>query len=481
MLTTTSALKSRRLLNAGAVRQLAAAIQGEVILPRDARYDSARAIWNGMIDRYPAIIVRVAGTTDVKAALAFAQTHELPVAVRGGGHNVAGHASVDNGIVIDMSLMNDVRIDAKQRLAYVSGGATWGDVDGASQQVGLAAPGGVVSKTGVAGLTLGGGFGWLSARYGMACDNLLAAEVVLADGRVITASADENADLLWGLRGGGGNFGIVTHFTFRLHPVGPQVMQVFTLKDAAGDRMVEAIRFFRDFAENAPDAVSVLAAIGQIPPHEEHYPVEIHGRPFVLFGAVYAGPAAEGQRVLQPLLDYGTTLVDASAVRPFVEAQQMFDAEYPDGIRYYWKSINVLRLTDEVIERIAERAVLQPSPLSTIDLWHLGTAVSHGNSETRAFVGQPGWLLNPEANWTDPADDEANIAWARDLVAAMQPYSDGGRYLNFAGFQEEGDAMMRDAYGANYARLAELKAKYDPQNLFRMNQNVKPAARPGSA
>ncbi len=469
-------LLQQRLLEPQAVAQLRAVFRGQLIRPADAGYDEARLVWNGMIDRYPALVARCANADDVALALDFARLHALPIAVRGGGHNVAGHATIDNGLVIDLSPMNAVSVDAEQRLAFVGGGATWGDVDAATQPYGLAAPGGVVSVTGVAGLTLGGGFGWLRNAYGLACDNLIAATVVLADGRIVRANASENADLLWGLRGGGGNFGIVTEFTFQLHPVGPEVMHVFAMKDAGGDKMAEAIRFFRDFSESAPDAITTLGATGVIPAHADVYPVEIHGRPFMLFGAMYAGPVEEGRRALQPLLDFGDTLADFSAVRPYVEAQQVFNAEFPDGMRYYWKSLNVTRLDDAVIDVVVEHSRRMPSRLSTVDLWYVGGAVKRVGADESAFGGrQAGWLVNSEANWVDSADDAANVAWVKGSIDALQPFSDGSRYLNFAGFQEEGEAMMRSAFGAHYARLARLKAKYDPQNLFQLNQNIRPA------
>jgi FAD/FMN-containing dehydrogenase len=469
-------LTHQRYLDPQAVRRLAESFHGQLIRPQDPGYDEARALWNGMIDRYPALIARAADSDDVVLAVNFARAQSLPLAVRGGGHNVAGHASIDNGLVIDLSTMNLVTVDPDNRLARVSGGATWGDVDAATQPYGLAAPGGVVSLTGVAGLTLGGGFGWLRNAYGLACDNLVAATVVLADGRVVRASADENPDLLWGLRGGGGNFGIVTEFTFQLHPVGPDVMHVFVMKDASGAHMAEALRFFRDFSETAPDAVTTLGATGVVPSHAEAYPVEIHGKPFVLLGAMYAGPAEEGRRVLQPLLDFGVTLADFSAVRSYVEAQQIFNAEYPDGMRYYWKSLNVTRLDDAVIDVVVDRSRHMASPISTVDLWYVGGAVKRVGPEASAFGGrQAGWLVNYEANWEDPADDAANLGWVQAGVDALKPFSDGSRYLNFAGFQEEGDPMMHAAFGSSYARLAALKARYDPDNLFRLNQNIRPA------
>jgi FAD/FMN-containing dehydrogenase len=463
------------LLNPAAVRELATQFKGPIIDPDHPDYDSARKVWNGMIDRYPALIVRPQDNADVIVAVNFARETGLLLSVRGGGHNVAGHATNDGGLVIDLSLLKTIEVDPEARIARAGGGVTWGELDAATQVYGLATPGGVFSKTGIAGLTLGGGFGWLNSKYGLSSDNLLAADVVTADGRLITASATENSDLLWGLRGGGGNFGIVTRFEYQLHPVGPEVMFVFAFHDGEDpEDMRRALRLYRDFSATAPDEVSTIAALGQVPP-DEHFPEELHYRRFTLLAGLYAGPIEEGRQALQPLLDFSEPLIDMSGVMPYIEVQQMFDADYPDGLRYYWKSLNLLSLDDEAIARLVGHARRQPSPLSTTDLWHVGAAVSRVAPEASAFNGRHAeFLLNPEANWIDPADDAANIAWARETIADLVPFSDGSRYLNFAGFQEEGESMMRAAFGPQYARLQALKAKYDPDNLFRLNQNVRP-------
>lgn len=456
---------------------LAQQLRGALIRPGDSGYDQARRVWNGMIDRYPALIVRATCVEDVVATVTFARETGLPLAVRGGGHNVAGHGTVDGGLVIDLELMQQVEVDPERRIARVGGGATWGQVDAATQAHGLATPGGVFSGTGVAGLTLGGGYGYLRNLHGLSCDNLIGAQVVLASGAVIEVNPYSHAELLWGLRGGGGNFGVVTRFDFQLHPVGPEVMFAFVFHDAGDGKMADAIRFYRDFAVAAPDAVSSLMACGVIAPEPEIYPAALHGRPFAAFAAMYAGDPEEGRRLLQPLRDFGTPLIDVSDVMPYLAAQQAFDHEFPEGRRYYWKSLNLSRLDDASIKQIAAHALAQPSPYSTTDLWHIGGAVRRGSLETSAFYGRDSaFLLNAEANWDDPADDGANLAWARNLIAALAPFSDGSRYLNFAGLQEEGEAMMRDAFGPQYARLAALKAQYDPTNLFRLNQNITPSA-----
>ncbi len=458
------------------VHKLADGLQGELIRPTDAGYDQARLVWNGMIDRYPALIVRCADVSVVVKAVGFARERNLLTAVRGGGHNVAGHGTQDNALVIDLSGMRQVEVDAEQRLVHAQGGATIADVDAATQAHGLAVPLGVVSETGIAGLTLIGGLGWLRNKYGLTADNLLAAEVVTADGQVVTASETENPDLLWGLRGGGGNFGIVTRFTYRAFPLGPEVYFLFTLYPREdGKRLLQA---YRDFCATAPDEISTIAELGIIPEGAEEMPEELHGQPFVGFVGMYAGPADEGERAMAPLRELGEPLLDMAGVTTYVEAQQAFDADYPSyELRYYWKSLNLLELTDAGIERLLEHAKRQPSQRSTVDLWHLGGAIKRVPNDATAFFGrQAAFLLNPEANWADAADDQANIQWVRDLIAAMDEFSDGSRYLNFQGFQEEGDAMMKAAFGAGYARLAALKQQYDPDNFFRLNQNIKTTA-----
>ncbi|MCB0209332.1 MAG: FAD-binding oxidoreductase [Anaerolineae bacterium] len=460
-----------------AVQAFASQLQGELIRAGDADYDEVRAVWNGMIDRYPALIARCVSVEDVVTAVNFARKNDLRVAVRGGGHNVAGLAvAADGGLVIDLSQLNNVVVDAEARTARAQGGTTIGDLDAATQAHGLAAPMGVVSATGIAGLTLGGGFGWLRNKYGLSCDNLIGAQVVTAAGRIVYASESENRDLLWGLRGGGGNFGIVTEFEYQLHPVGPEVAFTFILHDAAGDNLKRAIQFYRDYSSQAPDEISTIMASGIIPPEPELFPAEIHNKPFVLFGAMYSGEAEEGQQLMKPLVDFGEPLIDFSGIMPYVEAQKAFDADYPDGLRYYWKSLNLNRLDDEVIDRVVKHARLQPSVFSTVDLWYVGGAVKHGSDADSAFGGrQAAFLLSPEANWEHAEEDEANIAWLRAFIADMEEFSDGSRYLNFPGFQEEGDEMMRQAFGDKYARLQELKDKYDPTNFFSANQNIKPS------
>jgi FAD/FMN-containing dehydrogenase len=466
-----------RSLDPTVIAALKAKTLGSVTTRDDPDYDRLRAVWNGMIDRYPALIVSCTSVADVSAAIEIARAHNLPVAVRGGGHSVAGLSTCDDGIVVDLTPMKAIEVDPDARMARAGGGVTWGELDAATQPYGLAAPGGVFSRTGIAGLTLGGGYGWLRSTYGLACDNLLEAEVVTADGRVVVAGDDDgqDAELLWGLRGGGGNFGIVTRFTFRLHPIGPDVYFVFVVHDGEGDATTRTLRFFRDFCDSAPAAVNPIAVCGIVPADPEMFPVETHGRRYVILGALYAGPIEEGERILRPLINLAEPLADFSAVMPYLDVQKLWDADYPDGIRYYWKSINLSRLDDDVIDHIADHARRQPSPKSTTDLWFVAGESRQPKPDSSAFYGrESAVMVGVSAGWTDPAGDEGNIRWTREFVASLTPYSDGSRYLNFAGFHEEGEQMMRSGFGPFYERLIALKRRYDPTNLFHLNQNIDP-------
>lgn len=467
-------VKTNEQIDETAVQAFAVQLKGELIRPDDAAYDEARAIWNGMIDMHPAMIARCVDANDVVTAVNFARNHNILLSVRGGGHNAAGYATNDGGLVIDLSLMNDVQVDPEKKTARVGGGTTIGDLDRATQKYGLAVPLGVVTETGIAGLTLSGGYGWMRNKYGLSCDNLIAAEVVTADGRIVTASESENSDLLWGLRGGGGNFGIVTSFAYRAYPMGPDVWLTAVFHD--GRHAQNVLQQWRDYSLNAPDEVATLAAIGQFPPGAEAFPEKLHGLPFVLIVGVYVGAPEEGQRVMQPLRDFHKPLVDFSGITPYLEAQQFFDEDYPSGeLRYYWKSANLPELSDAAIERIVEHALTQPSPLTTTDIWHVGGAIRRIDENSAAFVGRnASFLFNVESNWEDAEDDETNIRWSRQFVEAIGEFSDGSRYFNFPGLHEEGDAVMRRTFGEKYDRLVALKNKYDPTNLFRRNSNIKP-------
>ena len=462
-------------VTSSAVNELADHLDGGVLQAGDPGYEDARLVWNGIIDRRPALIARCAHTDDVVAAVDFAREHDLLLAVRGGGHNVAGHATNDGGLVIDLSELNDVQVDPATRRVRVGGGATIADLDAATQEHGLAVPMGVVSKTGIAGLTLGGGIGWLRNKYGLSCDNLVAAKVVTAGGEVVTASAEENADLFWGLKGGGGNFGIVTTFSFRAHPVGPEVMFVFTLYH--GSKIREALHYYREYCQTAPDEVSSFAICGDVPP-EEVFPEAIHGEPYVLFAACHAGSVTEGQQEMQPLREFDEPMVDFSGPMSYAkEVQTILDEDYPDGMRYYWKSLYLDRLDGEVIDAVVRHNEARPGPLSTVDVWHMGGAIRDVDEEESAFGGrQAPYLLGVEANWEDAADDGANVAWSREVAEEMGRFSSGAEYLNFPGFQEGGEKTMRATFGGKYNRLQTLKEKYDPNNLFRLNQNVTPAS-----
>jgi FAD/FMN-containing dehydrogenase len=450
-------------------------VRGDLLQPHNEGYKSARQVWNGMIDRRPALIVRCTGTADVIAAINFAHTHNLLLSVRGGGHNAAGYAVNEGGLVIDLSPMKGIRVDPQARRAWAAGGVTWGDLDHETQPFGLAVPGGVVSTTGIAGLTLGGGFGWLRRKYGLSCDNLLSADVVTVEGKLVKASETENADLFWALRGGGGNFGIVTSFEYRLYPVGPQVMAaiVFYPFEAAAQVMTG----WRDFMATAPDEISSNLALWSIPPTPD-WPEEMHWQPMTAVVAMYSGSVEEGQRAMQPLRQLATPLADASQPLPYTALQQMFDPFFPEGdLHYYWKSLNLNNLNDEAIEALIGYAGKRPSVMNLIDLWALGGAVSRVAATDTAFGDRStpfSMVLN--SCWADPADTQANIAWTRALWSAMQPFSPGSIYLNFPGLGEEGDALVEQAYGVNYERLVAIKQKYDPGNLLRMNQNIDPVS-----
>ena len=447
-------------------------LRGELIRPGDESYDEARKVWNGMIDKKPALISRCASVDDVVASINFARENEILLAVRGGGHNVAGTAVVDGGLVVDLSAMKGVHVDPERRTVRAEGGVTIGELDEETQKFGLATPMGVVSETGIAGLTLGGGLGWLRRKYGLSSDNLVSVDIVTADGRYLTTSETENPDLFWGIRGGGGNFGVVTSFEYRLYPVGPEVMFCFVLYP--GDRAKEVLRFCEEYVAQAPDEVSPLGVLGRVP-HAEIFPKEWHGKPYAAILAMYSGSVEEGERVLKPLRELGDPIADLSEPMPYTDAQKLLDEDYPEGGRYYWKSVNVNGLGDEEIERLMVHAETAPSDHSTIDVWYQGGAMNRLGAEETAFGDRSApYLLGIEGNWEEPHEDEPNVAWVRECVADMRRFSDGGMYLNFPGFLEEGQEMMRDAYGENYERLVALKNEHDPTNFFRMNQNITP-------
>ncbi len=444
------------------VLRLKAALSGRLIQPGDADYDRARAVWNGMIDRRPALIARCQCVTDVIETVNFAREHGLAVSVRGGGHNVAGSAIVEDGVVIDLSEMANVYVDPVARIARVEGGARLRDVDRATQRYGLVVPAGVVSDTGIGGLTLGGGTGWLSRKYGLTIDNLISASVVTADGRLLKASATENPDLFWGIRGGGGGLGVVTSFEFRLHPLGPEVMAgaVFYRGEDAPD----VLRRYRQYIASAPDEVGSLVSQGRFPA-DEMFPAELHGQRFVFVAACYAGETGEGERIVQPLRELAEPVLDLSGVIPFTTLQSFWDEEYPAGeLRYYWRAMYLDDLDDAAFDRLVRLIDEAPSPLATLDFGQMGGAAGRvGVHETAYAHRDAAYMLYVEANWADPQDDAANIAWAKRVVTEMQAFSDGGQAPSFPGFFEEREKL----FGANYRRLQELKARFDPANLFR--------------
>jgi FAD/FMN-containing dehydrogenase len=468
-----SAPTAEAVLDPEALQAFVMGVRGRVLQPGDDGYEDARLIWNGLIDRRPALIVQCTGAADVVDSVNFARDHGLLLSIRGGGHNVAGNAVNDGGLVIDLSQMNGVHVDPATQTVRAQGGATWGDCDRESQLFGLAVPGGVVSTTGIAGLTLHGGVGHLRRKYGLSLDNLLSVDIVTADGQLRRASASENEDLFWAVRGAGSNFGVVTSFEFQAHPVGPTVMvgAIFYPLDQAR----QVLPVWRDYMATAPEELSSLALCWSIPPGPP-FPPETHGAPTLAIAGVYSGSVEDGEPVVQPLRELGEPLVDASGPWPWLGLQSGFDALFPKGGLYYWKSRAVAELTDAAIDDIADWGARRPSPLTDITIWHHGGAMQRVAESETAYGGRDAtFLVTGEVSWTDPAQSDEAIAWGREFWSAMGEHSTGGLYLNFPGFGEEKDDLVRAGYGPNYDRLVELKQKYDPDNLFRMNLNIAPA------
>lgn len=449
-----------------------AGFRGQTIAAGDAEYDTARAVWNGAIDRYPRVIARCSGPADVAAAVRFAREHDLEMAVRGGGHGVAGPAVCDDGIVIDLSVLRDVRVDPNHGIARVQGGALWGNVDQAAQTHGLATTGGIVSHTGVAGLTLGGGIGWLMRKHGLTMDNLVATDVVTADGELLRASEDQHPDLFWALRGGGGNFGVVTSFEFQLHPLGPDVLAGPIIWDASDTG--EVLRFYRDFVGNAPDELGTVVKFGTVPPLSV-IPEELHWRSVIQVGVCYAGPVEDAEVMLRPLRAVGRPLLDLMALKPYADHQKALDSTVPHGWNYYWKSMYLPELRDDLIDVISEHAFTFASPRSYTVMFHMGGAVSRVPEAATAFGNrQASHNININGVWRS-GEDYANrdIAWTRRFFAALESYQEGV-YVNFLDADEDPD-RIRDAYTtAVYDRLVDVKTKYDPDNLFHHNQNIRP-------
>ena len=448
-------------------------VRGAVLRPSDQGYDDGRAIWNGLIDRRPALIVQCTGAADVVDAVNFAREQGLLLSVKGGGHNVAGNAVNDGGLVVDLSQMRGVHVDQPTQTVRAQGGALWGDCDRETQLFGLAVPGGVVSTTGIAGLTLHGGVGHLRRKHGLSIDNLLSVDIVTADGQLRRASATENEELFWAVRGAGSNFGVVTSFEFQAHPVGPMVAVgaiFYPIEDARA-----VLPEWRDYMASAPEELSSLAFFWNVPAHEP-FPPEHHGKPVLIVAAVYSGSVEDGEPVVQPLRELAQPLIDLSGPWPWLGLQSGFDALFPKGQFRYWKSRALAELPEDAIDELADWAARRPTPLTDITIWHHGGAMSRVGETETAYAGRDApFLVTGEASWTDPAQSDEAIAWGREFWAAMERHSTGGVYLNFPGLGEEKEALVRAGYGVNYDRLATLKAKYDPANLFRMNLNITPA------
>jgi len=465
---------SSRVIGDATVTELAAQLRGEVIRPGDDGYDEARALWNGMHDRHPAVIVRCAGVSDVVAAVRFGRSECLEIAVRGGGHSIPGFSAVDGGLMIDLSQMRGVHVDARSRRAYVEGGATWRDVDVETQLHGLATTGGLVSTTGVGGFTLGGGIGWLMRKHGLAADNMVGAELVTADGDVVNVSESENPELLWALRGGGGNFGIVTRFEFKLHEVGPMLAggAIFY----PGDKAESVLKGWREWLQSAPDEVTTLANLATAPP-APFLPEEWHGQRVVAIGALHAGSVDEGLEVLAPLRSLAEPVVaDLLGPIPYLGQQGLFDPLHPKGDGNYFKSLHLQDLSDAAIDTLtfAHRSVT--SPRSEIHVHDMRGAVARGPAGGSAFPNRDApYVLNVIGKWTGSGPGPDHIAWARDVVASMEEHSTGTGYVNFLGDSEDG-GTLKAAYGAEaYDRLVQAKDEYDSENVFHHNQNIAPS------
>jgi FAD/FMN-containing dehydrogenase len=442
------------------VSELREVMHGQVLLPSEPGYDEQRRVWNGTVDRKPAVIARCSEVSDVQHALGFAVARGLPVAVRGGGHSVAGFSTCDDGVLIDLGLMRTLTVDPQARVARAQAGVTGREFDRATQEHGLATTLGVVSTTGIAGLTLGGGIGWLMRKHGLACDNLLSVELVLADGRLVTASADENPELFWGLKGGGGNFGIATSFEYRLHPVGPTVYGGSVAFPPQNRRAL--LEAYRELTRGAPDELTSYAAMTAAP----------DGSPVAAMAACYAGDPAEGARLLDPVkAAVGKPLVDALGPLAYTEQQSRMDQGYPPGEHHYWRSCFLDDLTDDVIDVLVDRASdVQAPPTLELIVEHMGGAITRGDGAFAHRAARYDVLI--AANWTDPADHDRCVAWARGTAAALEPHARGG----YANYEPDADgAHVPGVYGDRVARLRALKAELDPHNVFRLNQNVTPA------
>jgi len=458
-------------LQAGTIEKLKGGFTGEILLPSDGGYDSARQIWNAMIDKRPAVIARCVTTSDVVRGVNFARNNGLPLAVRGGGHHIAGNALCDGGLVVDLSKMKTALVDPAGRRVTIEGGATLANLDAATQAHGLATPVGINSTTGIAGLTLGGGFGWLSRKYGMTVDNLESAEVVTAAGEVVRASATEHPELFWALRGGGGNFGVVTRFEFQLHPVGPDVLSGLIVYPISKAKRV--LQQYREFLSKAPEELAVWTILRKAPPLP-FLPEGVHGKEIIALALIYAGDPKQGEPLIEPLRKFGTPLGEHVGVQPYVAWQQVFDPLLTAGARNYWKSHNLSTLKDELFDAVIAYVGTLPSPQCEIFIAAIGGATTRPAPGSTAYAHRDAtFVMNVHGRWENEKDDERCIGWARDFFNASAPFASSGAYVNFL-TADEGD-RVRSAYGQNYDRLAQVKRKYDPDNLFRVNQNILPA------
>ena len=457
-------------LNEEAVATLETNLRGRIVRPSDSDYDDVRAIWNAMIDRKPGLIVQCAGAADVVRCVNFAREHDLLVAVRGAGHNIAGKAVADGAMLIDLSTMRSVHVDPVKRTARAEPGVTLGDLDNETQGFGLAVPVGINSTTGVGGLTLGGGFGWLTRKHGLTVDNLISADVVTAEGKLLRASAEENAGLFWGIRGGGGNFGIVTSFEFRAHPVGPEILSgliVHPASDASG-----VLRHYRQFVATAPDDLACWVVLRKAPPLP-FLSEEVHGTDVVVIALMYAGDMKEGEKLLKPLRSYGKPHADVVSPHQFVDWQRAFDPLLTPGARNYWKSHNFPQLTDENLDTVLKFAADLPSGQSEIFIAHLGGAANRIASDAMAYGHRDAeFVMNVHTRWDTAKEDKHCVSWARKFFDATLPFATGGVYVNF--MSEDETDRTGSAYGDNFKRMTELKKKYDPTNMFRLNQNIQP-------
>jgi len=455
----------------GALRELEASFAGELVSPGDAAYEGRRAVWNGSIDRHPALIARCTGASDVSAAVAFARRTGQPLAVRGGGHSFPGQSVCDDGVVVDLGEMKGIVVDPQARTVTAEAGVLLGELDRETQAYGLAVPAGIVTHTGLAGLTLGGGIGWLQRKYGLTIDQLMSVDLITAEGELVKASETENADLFWGVRGGGGNFGVVTRFEFRLNPLGPNVVAgpvFWPIEDSP-----EVLRFYRDWIATAPDDLMTIVIHRKAPPLP-FIPPELHGTPVVAIVCCYAGPVEEGEEVVAPLKAFGSPILDKCEPKPFLEHQAMFDPSFPHGQWYYMRACDVGELTDEVIDLTVEHAMRIRSPLTAFPIWQMGGAISRVDEDETAFSGRgAGHTFNITAATAGPDGFDEEREWVRDFWSALEPHHTGGVYVNF--LMNEGEGRVREAYGTKkYNRLKALKRRYDPENLFRLNQNIPP-------